>query len=171
MAHNVSKEDSLAFAVLTISDSRKEANDRSGSAIRKQLEEAGHQVVARQICHDERVQIEEVIEKWIADSKIQVIITTGGTGISHRDITVDTVTPYFTKTLDGFGELFRFLSYTKDVGSKALLSRATAGIVNEKVLFLLPGSVKAVELAMNDLILQEAHHIVHELGKHKIEEE
>ena len=73
-------------------------------------------------------------------------LSTGGTGIGFRDVTIETVTPYFTKTIDGFGELFRFLSYTEDVGSKALLSRAAAGVINEKVLFALPGSLKAVEL-------------------------
>ena len=98
---------------------------------------------------------------------VEAIIITGGSGIGYRDVTIETVTPYFTKTIDGFGELFRFLSYTEDVGSKALLSRATAGTIDEQVLFALPGSSKAVELAMAKLILPELHHIHHELTKHR----
>ena len=112
------------------------------------------------------MEIESILEEWLGNPNVHAIITTGGTGIGFRDITVETVTPYFTKTLDGFGELFRFLSYTEDVGSKALLSRATAGTIKEKVLFALPGSEKAVGLAMDKLIVPELHHIVHELTKH-----
>lgn len=166
MPHGFNKNKKLAFAVLTVSDSRNVSNDRSGWAIRQKLEEAGHEVLSYWLCQDDKREIEMIMEEWLRNSNIQAIITTGGTGVSHRDITIEALTPYFTKTLDGFGELFRFLSYTKDVGSKALLSRATAGIIDDKVLFALPGSVKAVELAMDKLILREVHHITYELGKH-----
>lgn len=142
------------------------ANDRSGSAIRTKLETAGHHIFETWICQDDKLEIESIVEEWLRNPNVHAIITTGGTGIGFRDITIETVTPYFTKTLDGFGELFRFLSYTEDVGSKALLSRAAAGVVNDKALFALPGSVKAVELAMDKLIVPELHHIVHELTKH-----
>ena len=160
------KKKQLNCCVLTVSDTRHVANDRSGLTIRTKLETAGHHIVETWICQDDKEEIESIVEEWLRNPNVHAIITTGGTGIGFRDITIETVTPYFTKTLDGFGELFRFLSYTEDVGSKALLSRATAGVVKEKALFALPGSVKAVELAMDKLIVPELHHIVHELTKH-----
>lgn len=168
MSHldELEREKKLAISVLTISDTRNVTNDRSGRTIIAKLEEAGHRLLESRICQDEKDGIESVLEEWLRNPEIHAIITTGGTGIGLRDITIETVTPYFTKTLDGFGELFRYLSYTEDVGSKALLSRAAAGVIEEKALFALPGSVKAVELAMDKLILPEIHHIVHELTKH-----
>jgi molybdopterin adenylyltransferase len=159
-------EKKLLFCVLTVSDTRDAANDRSGWTIRTKLKVAGHQVFEYSLCQDDKWEIESILEEWFRNPNVHAIISTGGTGIGFRDITIETVTPYFTKTLDGFGELFRFLSYTEDVGSKALLSRAAAGVVIDKALFALPGSVKAVELAMDKLILPEIHHIVHELTKH-----
>ncbi len=168
MSHinELEKEKSLVCCVLTISDTRNRADDRSGQAIMTKLETAGHHLFDYRICQDEKKEIESVLEEWLCNPEIHAILTTGGTGIGFRDITIETVIPYFTKTLDGFGELFRYLSYTEDVGSKALLSRAAAGVIEQKVLFALPGSVKAVELAMDKLILPEIHHIVHELTKH-----
>ncbi|WP_342513394.1 MogA/MoaB family molybdenum cofactor biosynthesis protein [Sporosarcina sp. FSL K6-1522] len=160
------KKKQLNCCVLTVSDTRNVANDRSGLTIRTKLETAGHAIFETWICQDDKEEIQSIVEEWLRNPDVHAIITTGGTGIGFRDITIETVTPYFTKTLDGFGELFRFLSYTEDVGSKALLSRATAGVVNNKALFALPGSVKAVELAMDKLIVPELHHIVHELTKH-----
>ncbi|KAA0955984.1 molybdenum cofactor biosynthesis protein MoaB [Sporosarcina sp. ANT_H38] len=160
------KEKKLVFCVLTTSDTRNTSNDRSGWTIREKLESAGHHVFESWICKDDALEIELIVEKWLRNPKVHAIISTGGTGIGFRDVTIETVTPFFTKTIDGFGELFRYLSYTEDVGSKALLSRAAAGVVKEKVFFALPGSVKAVELAMNKLVLPEVHHIVHELTKH-----
>lgn len=168
MSHinELEKEKRLVCSVLTISDTRHAGNDRSGRTIVTKLESAGHRLFESRICHDEQQEIKSVLEEWLRNPEIHAIILTGGTGIGFRDITIETVTPYFTKTLDGFGELFRYLSYTEDVGSKALLSRAAAGVVEQKALFALPGSVKAVELAMDKLILPEIHHIVHELTKH-----
>jgi molybdopterin adenylyltransferase len=160
------KTKKLVICVLTVSDTRNMSNDKSGWAIRTKLEAAGHHVFESWLCQDDRMEIESIIEKWLQNPNVHAIVSTGGTGIGFRDVTIETVTPYFTKILDGFGELFRFLSYTEDVGSKALLSRAVGGVVNEKALFALPGSVKAVELAMDKLILPEIHHIVHELTKH-----
>lgn len=168
MSHinELEKEKCLVCSVLTISDTRNAGNDRSGRTIVTKLESAGHRLFETRICQDEQQEIKSVLEEWLRNPEIHAIIMTGGTGIGFRDITIETVTPYFTKTLDGFGELFRYLSYTEDVGSKALLSRAAAGVVEQKALFALPGSVKAVELAMDKLILPEIHHIVHELTKH-----
>lgn len=137
--------------------------------IRRKLEEAGHLVAETWICRDDPHQIAAALVHWFENDDIDAIITTGGTGISHRDVTIETVSPFFTKTLDGFGELFRYVSYTEDVGSKALLSRATAGTVQNQAVFVLPGSSKAVALAMEKLILPEIHHIVHELKKHLTE--
>lgn len=160
------KKSSIGIGVLTVSDTRTKETDKSGGMIIQKAEEAGHRIVDYKICVDEKDEIMDIMKKWLKNDTIEAIIITGGSGIGKRDITIETVTPLFSKTIDGFGELFRFLSYTEDVGSKALLSRATAGAIEEKVLFALPGSSKAVELAMDQLILPELHHIVHELTKH-----
>ncbi len=160
------RDKSIKVAVLTLSDTRTKADDKSGKLICDKLVEAGHQVEAYEICADEAQYIEKQLSVWLSNSSIQAMIFTGGTGIGARDITVETVSPYFTKQMDGFGELFRFLSYTEDVGSKALLSSATAGGIGLQAVFLLPGSSKAVALAMDKLIIPELPHIVHELGKH-----
>lgn len=171
MSHlqEMDKKRELSISVLTISDTRTSSNDKSGDTIRQLLSEAGHRIADFRICPDDPEEIAATLGQWFENPSIDAIITTGGTGISKRDVTIETVTPYFTKTLDGFGELFRFLSYTEDVGSKALLSRATAGTVQDQALFVLPGSSKAVALAMEKLILPEIHHIVHELKKHLAE--
>lgn len=160
------KERKLIFCVLTTSDTRNVSNDKSGWTIRQKLESAGHHVFESWICQDDKMEIESIVEEWLQNPNVNAIISTGGTGIGFRDVTIETVSPYFTKRIDGFGELFRYLSYTEDVGTKALLSRAAAGVIKEKAYFALPGSVKAVELAMDRLILPEVHHIVHELTKH-----
>ena len=156
----------LIFCVLTTSDTRTVSDDKSGWIIRQKLESAGHHVFESRICRDDKMEIESIVEEWLRNPNVNAIISTGGTGIGFRDVTIETIVPYFTKRIDGFGELFRYLSYTEDVGSKALLSRAAAGVIEEKAFFALPGSVKAVELAMDKLILPEIHHIVHELTKH-----
>ncbi|MEK3936073.1 MogA/MoaB family molybdenum cofactor biosynthesis protein [Sporosarcina sp. FSL W7-1349] len=171
MSHleELDRERSLSVCVLTISDTRIPEEDTSGMVIRRKLEEAGHLVAETRICRDDPHQIAAALVHWFENDDIDGIITTGGTGISHRDVTIETVSPFFTKTLDGFGELFRYVSYTEDVGSKALLSRATAGTVQNQAVFVLPGSSKAVALAMEKLILPEIHHIVHELKKHLTE--
>ncbi|MFD1204909.1 MULTISPECIES: MogA/MoaB family molybdenum cofactor biosynthesis protein [Sporosarcina] len=156
----------VAICILTVSDTRTMENDKSGATIKRMAEAEGHSIVDYRISTDDPSQISKHLQEWLKQSTVEAIILTGGTGISHRDQTIETVTPYFTKPLDGFGELFRFLSYSEDVGSKALLSRAVAGAIHEKVLFALPGSSKAVELGMRKLILPELHHIVRELTKH-----
>ncbi|GKV56063.1 molybdenum cofactor biosynthesis protein B [Sporosarcina sp. NCCP-2222] len=162
------KRKPIGIAILTVSDTRTAANDKSGDVIEELARAAGHLIQVRQICSDERDSIESVMDRWLQDGSIEAIVITGGTGIGLRDVTIETVTPYFTKPIDGFGELFRFLSYTEDVGSKAMLSRATAGGIGEKALFALPGSSKAVKLAMEKLIVPELHHIVYELTKHRL---
>lgn len=156
----------LNVCVLTVSDTRTEEDDNSGRLIREKVEEAGHEVIARVICPDDKNAILKVVESWIGKKDANAIIITGGTGISYRDVTIETIRPFFTKELTGFGELFRYISYAEDVGSKALLSRAAAGAVGEKILFALPGSVKAVGLAMDRLVMPELLHIHYELTKH-----
>lgn len=158
--------DKLNVCVLTVSDTRTEEDDNSGRLIRERIQEAGHEVIARVICPDDKNAILKAVESWIGKKEADAIIITGGTGISYRDVTIETIRPFFTKELTGFGELFRYISYAEDVGSKALLSRAAAGAVGEKVLFALPGSVKAVTLAMDRLVMPELMHIHYELTKH-----
>ncbi len=156
----------LSVCVLTVSDTRTEEDDNSGRLIRETMEAAGHTIYSRQICPDDKNAILKAVESWIGKKSVDVIVITGGTGISYRDVTIETIRPFFTKELNGFGELFRYISYAEDVGSKALLSRAAAGAVGEKVLFALPGSVKAVRLALDRLVMPELMHIHDELTKH-----
>lgn len=143
-----------SIAVLTISDTRTEADDRSGDAIVSRLGRAGHNLHQRLIVPDDIYQIRARISVWIADPAVQVVITTGGTGVSGRDGTPEAVTPLLDKTLDGFGEMFRVLSY-EDIGTSTLQSRALAGVSNGTYLFILPGSVGAVKLAWEKLIIHQ----------------
>ncbi|MDU9418214.1 molybdenum cofactor biosynthesis protein B [Staphylococcus lloydii] len=156
----------IQVAVLTISDTRDYKTDKSGQLIKSLLAEENVEVgeAAYKIVKDEPQAIKSQIEQWL-NGDIDVIITTGGTGISPRDITIETLRPLFSKEIEGFGELFRYLSYIEDVGTKALLSRAIAGTVNDKFVFCLPGSSGAVKLALNKLIKPELNHLVHELTK------
>jgi len=139
------------IAVLTASDTRTEKNDNSGHDIVKRLTEAGHRLADKMITTDDIYQIRAMVSKWIADPKIQVVITTGGTGASDRDISPEAVVPLLEKELDGFGEMFRVLSYD-DIGTSTLQSRALAGIANGTYIFVLPGSTGACKLAWKKLI-------------------
>ena len=150
--------------VLTVSDTRTIETDSSGRAIREFLERAGHQVTGFAIVRDEPAQVTASVKQWLTDAATRVIITTGGTGITARDGTFEAVDALFEKRLDGFGELFRMLSYD-DVGSAAMLSRACAGTIGSAAIFALPGSERAVKLAMEKLILPEIGHIVRELNR------
>ncbi len=147
-------------AVITVSDSRTRANDSSGDLIQDRLETHGHVVSVRQIVKDEADQIEAALKH--ATGSCDVVILTGGTGISNRDSTFEVVSAKLEKTLPGFGELFRMLSF-EEIGAGAMLSRATAGVYNNSVVFSLPGSSKAVELAMDRLIVDELSHLVWEI--------
>lgn len=151
-------------AVLTISDSRTRETDSGGRRILRGLEEAGHRAAAYRIVRDEPSRIRELLEEWVADSEIQVILTTGGTGISRRDTTIEVVGRLLDKPLDGFGELFRMLSW-KEIGSPAMLSRAAAGLAGETFIFSMPGSPNAVSLAMDRLILPELPHLLWERSR------
>jgi molybdenum cofactor biosynthesis protein B len=148
-------------AVLTISDSRTEDNDTGGDTIVSRLRAAGHDVVEREWVRDEPMEIGRVLTRWLQREGLQVIFTTGGTGVSSRDTTVEVVERFLEKRLDGFGELFRMLSF-QEIGAAAMLSRSVAGLVHGIVVFALPGSVAAVELALDRLILPELEHLLWE---------
>jgi molybdenum cofactor biosynthesis protein B len=151
-------------AVLTISDTRTREDDRSGELIRQNLTWRGHEVAAYSIVPDDPAQIRTTLEGWIADEAIAAIITNGGTGIAGRDNTFDTISQLLEKKLDGFGEIFRMLSF-QEIGAAAMLSRAVAGVTNGTAIFSTPGSSNAVKLAMEKLIGPELGHVVHEIRK------
>jgi len=164
--HRAASPARVACFVLTVSDSRTLANDTSGQAIAALLEQAGHSVTARRAVRDEPAEVTRILREEIARKSARVLITTGGTGISRRDSTYEAVTALLEKRLDGFGELFRLLSF-QTIGPAAMLSRATAGIAGGCAIFMLPGSEDAVRLAMERLILPELGHIVRELTRHE----
>jgi molybdenum cofactor biosynthesis protein B len=141
----------LNIAVLTISDSREESNDKSGSSLVKFLSEAGHRLAEKSIVPDDKYRIREVISRWIVDESVQVVLTTGGTGVTGRDGTPEAVTPLLDKIIDGFGETFRNLSY-QVIGASTLQSRAIAGVANGTYIFCLPGSPGACKDAWTLLI-------------------
>jgi molybdenum cofactor biosynthesis protein B len=154
-----------ALALLTVSDSRAESNDLSGAAARRLIREAGHRVTDYGIIPDEPDQVRDRLRQWLRRDDCDGAIVMGGTGISARDRTFEAVAALLDKRLDGFGELFRALSYER-IGSAAMLSRAVAGISGGRLLFALPGSTAAVELALEKLILPELGHLLAELRKH-----
>lgn len=129
------------------------------------LKEANHQVSLYKIIPDEREQIRMTVEKAIYSNRIDAVIVNGGTGISYRDVTIESIEPLFDKHLPGFGELFRYLSYQYDIGTASILSRATCGVANHRLIFSIPGSTGAVTLAMERLILPEIGHMVKEIKK------
>ena len=141
----------LNIAVLTVSDSRDEASDKSGALLVKFLTEAGHQLAEKAIVPDDKYRIREVVSRWIVDESMQVVLTTGGTGVTGRDCTPEAVTPLLDKVIDGFGETFRSLSY-QTIGTSTLQSRAIAGVANGTYLFCLPGSAGACKDAWTQLI-------------------
>jgi molybdopterin adenylyltransferase len=162
--HKATSPSSVCCYVLTISDTRKAGNDTSGLAIAELLEANGHDVSGRGIVRDDPDAIRSALQEQLDDSSAQVIITTGGTGITSRDSTYEVVSNLLDKRLDGFGELFRMLSY-QEIGPSAMLSRACAGTVQGKIIVSLPGSENAVRLAMNKLLIPELGHLVRELSR------
>ena len=181
----------LTVAVITVSDTRTIETDKGGARVEELAREAGFVVVSRQIVTDTIDEIQGAIQKaftgsygetvqvlddshnkdvrvWIYDAHVgdaDIIISTGGTGIAKRDVSIEAVQPMMDKEIPGFGELFRFLSYRDDIGTKALASRAIAGVKDHTILFAIPGSVGAVTLAMKELILPEVKHLKRELIK------
>ena len=150
--------------VVTVSDTRTDADDTSGRAIAGLLESAGHQVTGKAIEKDEPARVAELVRQQAVIADVDVIITTGGTGLSSRDSTFEAVDALLQKRLPGFGELFRMLSY-HDIGPAAMLSRACAGTIGKVVVISLPGSEAAVRLAMTKLVIPELGHLVQQARK------
>ena len=167
--HREASPERVRVAVLTISDTRTPETDTGGNAIVELMWEAGHEVSRREIVEDDAPRIEVVLQVFLADASVDAVITTGGTGISARDTTYEVVSRLIDKKLDGFGELFRMLSY-EEIGAAAILSRAVAGASGSKFVACLPGSTNAVRLAMEKLLVPEIPHVVFELRKHRAEE-
>jgi len=155
---------SVACYVLTVSDSRTAETDTGGRTIRELLQAAGHLIAGHAIVKDEPAEVTARVREQLADARTQVIITTGGTGITSRDGTFEAIDGLLEKRLDGFGELFRMLSF-QEIGAAAMMSRATAGTAARKAIFVLPGSPHAVRLAMTRLILPELGHVVQQLNR------
>ena len=148
---NAGESQTLGVAVLTISDSRDLDSDTSGQFLADALVAAGHRLLAREIVRDDIYQIRAVISAWIANSEIDAVVTTGGTGFSGRDSTPEAIAPLFDKSIEGFGEVFRALSYD-EIGSSTIQSRALAGFANQTVIFCVPGSTGACRTAWDGLI-------------------
>lgn len=149
----------FGFAVVTVSDTRDAATDRGGSFLVSAVEEAGHRVEARQIVKDEADEILAALGQTTGQEGVDAVLFTGGTGLSPRDVTAPTLEGAFESQIPGFGELFRALSY-EEIGSATILSRATAGVLRGRVVFALPGSPKALTLAMERIVLPEIGHLV-----------
>jgi molybdenum cofactor biosynthesis protein B len=162
--HKAQAPASVGCFVLSVSDTRTAATDSSGRAICDLLLEHGHTVAGTAIVRDEPDQVAALVRGQLADGTARVVITTGGTGITSRDGTFEAVDRLLEKRLDGFGELFRMLSFD-EIRAAAMLTRATAGTVGGKAVFVLPGSEHAVRLAMTRLILPELGHIVQQLDR------
>lgn len=162
--HRASAPDSVGCVVITVSDTRTPETDRSGTIMRERLTAAGHRVVGYEIVRDEPAEITRVLDQWTADPACQAILFNGGTGIARRDTTFDVISARLEKTLPGFGELFRMLSYA-EIGPAAMLSRATAGVLAGRMIISTPGSSNAVALAMDKLIASELAHLVYEVTK------
>ena len=155
----------LVFGILTVSDTRTEETDVGGRTAADAAVAAGHEVKVRGIVKDDFDEIRDVLLKWLCKEKLDAIVTTGGTGIARRDVTIEAVKQVIEKEIPGFGELFRYLSYAEDIGTRAIASRAIAGVQNGTLIFALPGSVGAVTLGMRRLILPEVSHLLHECRK------
>ena len=155
---------SVACYVLTVSDTRTPDTDTGGRAIRDLLEEAGHTVAGHAIVRDEPAHVTATVRQQLDAGGARVILTTGGTGITSRDGTFEAIDGLLEKRLDGFGELFRMLSF-QEIGSAAMMSRAAAGTAGRTAIFILPGSPDAVRLAMTRLILPELGHVVQQLSR------
>ena len=142
----------LQIAVLTVSDTRELQNDKSGDTLAERAVAAGHQVIARKIVPDDRASIEAQVRAWVADPEVQVVLATGGTGITGRDVTPEAFAAIYEKDIPGFGELFRWLSFQK-IGLSTIQSRASAGVAGGTLLFCLPGSPSACRDAWDDILV------------------
>ncbi|MEM6798817.1 MAG: molybdenum cofactor biosynthesis protein B [Planctomycetota bacterium] len=155
---------SVRCAAITISDTRTEHNDRGGQLLWELVTAAGHTVAHREIVKDEPTVIRSLVRRLCCDPCIDACLLTGGTGISARDQTCETISAMLTKPLPGYGELFRMLSY-EEIGAAAMLSRAVGGVVDRTIVLTMPGSPAAVRLAMERLVLPQLGHLMHEVTK------
>ena len=162
--HKARGPSSIRCGIITCSDTRTPETDKSGQLIQELLNKQGHRIEAYHVVKDEPNDVRKLVQLLIQDDQIDALIINGGTGVSQRDTTFEAIDGLLEKRLPGFGEIFRYLSY-KDIGSAAMLSRATAGLYRGKVIFSTPGSSGAVRLAMEQLIIPELPHIVGELRK------
>jgi molybdopterin adenylyltransferase len=162
--HRARAPDSVGCVVITVSDTRTPETDKSGQIMRERLVAAGHRVIGYEIVRDEPEQINRMLDTWTTHAECQAVLFNGGTGIARRDTTFDVISARLEKTLPGFGELFRILSF-EEIGAAAMLSRATAGVLNGRLVFSTPGSSNAVALAMDRLIAGELAHLVFEVSK------
>ena len=162
--HKASARALVKLGIVTVSDTRTLETDTSGLLIDQIATQAGHEVAWRKIVRDEPVEIQNVIVQSQSDPSIQAVLITGGTGISPRDQTVETLEKLFTKRIPGYGELFRWLSF-QEIGPACILSRATGGLIGPLVVLLMPGSRAAVKLAMEQIIVPELPHLVRESNK------
>ena len=147
----------VGVGVLTVSDTRTAADDKSGDVIVEHLTAAGHRVAARAIVTDDHAKIRAQLAAWIADPAVEVVITTGGTGVTPRDVTPEALAPLVTKPIPGFGELFRWLSFA-EIGTATIQSRAEAALCDRTYVFLLPGSPGGVRLAMEKILIPQLDH-------------
>jgi molybdenum cofactor biosynthesis protein B len=164
IAHRQAALTQTRCCVVTISDTRTEATDSGGRAIVDLLTEGGHLVLEKKIVPDDPGEVRRTIDAMLANAEVQAVITTGGTGISSRDQTYEAIDSILDKRIDGFGELFRALSY-QEVGTAAMLSRALAGTAGGKIVIAIPGSENAVRLAITKLVLPEIGHLVREASR------
>ena len=164
LEHKATAPARVGCYVITVSDTRTEDTDTGGRAIVDLLTQAGHQIAGRTIVKDDAELLRDCISRQLANPDVQVIVTTGGTGITSRDCTYEAVSAMLRKRLDGFGELFRMLSY-QDIGAAAMMSRAIAGTAAGRVIVSLPGSEAAVRLAVEKLLLPEIGHLVREASR------
>jgi molybdopterin adenylyltransferase len=162
--HKHNESISVCTAILTVSDTRTVEDDGSGKEIQSLLKEKQHTVHVYKIVKDEISEITYTVKSWCENPLVQVIIINGGTGFTHRDVTYEAVSGLLEKEMQGFGELFRSLSYI-EIGPKSMFSRAIAGSLNGKAIYALPGSTNAVRLAMNKLILPTCQHFIEELNR------
>ena len=162
--HKAAAPPSIHCFIVTVSDTRTLENDSSGQTISELLTAAGHIVTGRAIVRDDPELVQSVVGRHLADRGVQVLITSGGTGITSRDSTYEAISTLLEKRLDGFGELFRMLSY-QEIGPAAMMTRACAGLVARRIVIALPGSPAAVRLAMEKLILPELGHLVQQASK------
>lgn len=156
MAHHKASQEfiPLKIAVLTVSDTRDESTDSSGQLLVEKLQEAGHHLQDKQIVKDDIYQLRAVVSQWIADGQVQAVLITGGTGFTPRDNTPQAITPLLDKMVEGFGELFRQISY-QDIGTSTVQSRALAGLANGTVVFCMPGSPNACRTAWDGIIREQ----------------